>query len=83
MGTPVIAFDEGGLRDSLDGCPAGVLIKNGAREMAVEVIRLLKDRTALKQMSEAGPRWTADLFSRTRMIDDYYRFFGALVDRQN
>ena len=70
MGTPVVAFDEGGVHDSLEHCPAGVLIRNGAQEMAVEVIRILKDRTLRKQMSEAGPRWVAERFSRERMIDD-------------
>src|SRR5574341_1268543 len=56
MGTPVIAFDEGGVRDSLEGCPAGVLIRNGAQEMAAAVIRILKDKAVRKSMSEAGPR---------------------------
>lgn len=79
MGTPVVAFDGGGVRDSLEGCPAGVLIKNGAKEMASEVIRLLKDGNLRKQMSEAGPRWVAERFSRERMIEDYYRFFESVV----
>ncbi len=30
MGTPVVAFDAGGVRDSLEGCPAGRLV-NGDR----------------------------------------------------
>src|SRR5574341_433470 len=79
MGTPVVAFDEGGVRDSLEGCPAGVLIRNGAREMAAEVIRILKDKAVRKSMSEAGPRWAAERFSTERMVEEYYRFFGSFM----
>jgi glycosyltransferase involved in cell wall biosynthesis len=79
MGTPVIAFDNGGVRDALEGCPAGILIKGGAKEMAVEVTRLLKDASARKMMSEAGPRWVSERFSRERMVDEYYRFFNSLM----
>jgi glycosyltransferase involved in cell wall biosynthesis len=77
MGTPVVAFDGGGVRDSLEGCPAGVLVRNGAQEMATEVIRILKDVTVRKSMSEAGPRWVAERFSRERMVDEYFRFFES------
>ena len=79
MGTPVIAFNEGGVRDALEGCPAGVLIENGAKEMAAEVIRLLKDDVVRKRMSKAGPLWVAERFSRERMIEEYYRYFESLT----
>jgi glycosyltransferase involved in cell wall biosynthesis len=79
MGTPVVAFDGGGVRDSLEGCPAGVLVKNGAQEMAAEVIRLLKDNDVRQRMSKAGPLWVAERFSRGRMIEEYYRFFSSLT----
>jgi len=79
MGTPVVAFAEGGVRDSLENCPAGVLIRNGAQEMAAEVIRILRDKGVRKVMSDAGPRWVIERFSRERMIDEYYSFFNSLV----
>ena len=78
MGTPVVAFDGGGVRDSLEGCPAGVLVKHGAREMAAEVVRILKNREIKRRMSEAGPPWVAERFSRERMVDEYYGFLKAL-----
>ena len=78
MGRPVIAFNEGGIRDSLDGCPAGRLVDGGPREMAQVVLRVLTDDTLHKRMSEAGPRWTAEKFSRERMIEDYYKFFEEM-----
>jgi glycosyltransferase involved in cell wall biosynthesis len=80
MGTPVVAFDKGGVRDSLEGCPAGVLIKQGAREMAAEVVRILKDKEVRRSMSEAGPAWVAERFSRERMVDKYFQFFNSLVN---
>lgn len=78
MGRPVIAFNEGGIRDSLDGCPAGILVDGGSREMAAALLRILQDDTLLKRMSEAGPRWIAEKFSRERMVEDYFRFFESL-----
>ncbi len=80
MGTPVVAFDGGGVRDSLEGCPAGVLVKNGAPEMASEVVRILKDREARRRMSEAGQEWASERFSRERMVEEYYRFFQSLAE---
>ena len=81
MGTPVVAFDEGGVRDSLEGCPAGVLIRNGTAEMATEIIRILRDKEVRNRMSEAGPQWVAGRFDRERMINDYYRLFNSLITR--
>lgn len=81
MGTPVIAFDGGGVRDSLEGCPAGALIQNGAHEMAAEIIRILKDKEVRKQMCDAGPKWVSERFSRTRMINEYFQFFTDMVGK--
>ena len=81
MGTPVVAFDSGGVRDALEGCPAGVLISTGAKGMAGEVVRILKDSSLRQRMSEAGPHWVAERFSRERMIDEYYGLFSRLVKK--
>ena len=81
MGKPVVAFDEGGVRDPLEGCPSGVLVDGGAREMAVELIRILKDDTLYKAMSDAGPSWVADKFTNKQMIENYYHYFHDLVSR--
>ena len=79
MGSPVVAFDGGGVRDILEGSPAAVLIKNGAGEMAREVIRILKSNETRKKMADAGPKWVAERFSRERMVDDYFRFYLSLT----
>jgi glycosyltransferase involved in cell wall biosynthesis len=79
MGTPVVAFDEGGVRDALEGCPAGILVKDGAQEMAKRVIKLLQNKELRKMISTAGPHWVAERFNRERMVEEYFRFFGCLV----
>jgi len=78
MGAPVISVNEGGIRDSLEGCPAGILVDGGPDAMAAAVINLLKNRPLRTQMAASGPKWVADRFSRQRMIEDYYRFFEEL-----
>jgi glycosyltransferase involved in cell wall biosynthesis len=74
-GAPVVSVNEGGIRDSLEGCPAGMLVDGGPQEMANEIIRILNDPAKRSRMSQAGPAWVASRFSRERMVDDYYRFF--------
>jgi glycosyltransferase involved in cell wall biosynthesis len=78
MGTPVVSVNEGGIRDSLENCPAGVLVDNGPSEMATAVIKILKNDALRAGMSEAGPRWITERFSKERMIADYLRFFESL-----
>ena len=48
VGTPVVSVNEGGIRDSLEGCPAGVLVDGGPEHMADAIIRVLND-PALKK----------------------------------
>ena len=80
VGTPVIAFAAGGVQDALEGCPGGVLIKNGTGEMAEEAIRILKDPDLRKRMAAAGPAWVRSRFSRERMTDDYTQFYQGLIE---
>jgi glycosyltransferase involved in cell wall biosynthesis len=82
MGTPVISVNAGGVRDSLEGCPAGMLVDGGPSEMAAAVIRLLSDTSQRQKMAEAGPRWVATRFSKERMIEDYLRLFDSLSREQ-
>lgn len=77
MGRPVVALGAGGVRDSLEGCPAGVLV-DGAGEMAAEIIRILKNKEVYERMSGAGPRWVSERFSRKRMVENYLRLFESL-----
>ncbi len=80
LGTPVVSVNEGGIRDSLEGCPAGRLVDDGPNEMADAVINVLKDPGLKKKMSAAGPVWVSERYKRDRMVRDYYSFFASLVD---
>jgi glycosyltransferase involved in cell wall biosynthesis len=79
MGKPVVAFNQGGIRDSLEQCPAGVLVNGGAHEMAAAVVGILKNEAEWQEMSAAGRMWVTEKFSRDRMVNDYYRFFESLT----
>jgi glycosyltransferase involved in cell wall biosynthesis len=79
VGTPMVSVNEGGIRDSLEGCPAGVLVDGGPEHMAAAVIEILKNPSQHAGMAGAGPKWTAERYSRERMIDDYFRFFQSLA----
>lgn len=78
VGAPIVAFNEGGIRDSLENCPAGMLVDGKAPEMAEAILRILQDRALQQRMSEAGPVWVAERFSRERMVQDYFQFFRSL-----
>jgi glycosyltransferase involved in cell wall biosynthesis len=82
MGKPAVAFNAGGIRDSLENCPAGVLVNGGAEEMAAGVIAILRDSARRKRMADEGPRWTRERFGTERMVEDYLRFFETIVDRR-
>jgi glycosyltransferase involved in cell wall biosynthesis len=79
MGKPVVAFNAGGVCDPLEGCPAGVLVNGGSKEMADEIIRILKDNDLRGKMSEAGPRWIRERFDREHMVEKYLKFFKSVL----
>jgi glycosyltransferase involved in cell wall biosynthesis len=80
MGKPVVAFNEGGIRDSLENCLAGVLVNGNAGDMAREIVRILKDDDGLRvRMSKAGPSWVQDRFDRNRMIENYVNYFRSVL----
>jgi len=78
MGAPVVSVNDGGIRDSLEGCPAGVLVDGGPRAMATEILRILRNDALRRKMSESGPRWVSDRFKRERMISEYAIYFKSL-----
>ncbi len=80
VGAPVVSVNEGGIRDSLEGCPAGALVDGGPKNMADEVTRILKDAAIHARMVESGPRWIAERFSKERMVEDYIRFFQLVIE---
>jgi len=81
MGTLVIAFDAGGVRDSLENCPAGKLVPD-TDALAAEITKVLTNDVLRQRMSAAGPLWTRERFARDRMVTDYFNFFTAILARK-
>jgi glycosyltransferase involved in cell wall biosynthesis len=79
MGRPVISFNAGGIRDSLENSPCGILVDGGAREMAGALSGLLGDNVRLQTMADAATGWVHSRFGRERMVDDYERYFRTLL----
>lgn len=79
MGTPVVSVNAGGIRDSLEGCPAGVLVDGGPRELAAAVVEILQEPSRRSRMAAAGPRWVADRFGKERMIEEYAGYFAGFL----
>lgn len=79
IGAPVISVNEGGVRDSLEGCPAGILVEGGPDAITASVLRVLRDDDLRRRMSKEGPHWVRERFDKRRMVDDYYRFYADLA----
>jgi glycosyltransferase involved in cell wall biosynthesis len=78
LGTPVVSVNAGGIRDSLEGCPAGVLVDDGPEPLAAAVVRILTDPSLRARMAQAGPLWVSERFSKNRMVDDYFELFQSM-----
>ena len=80
-GKPVVAFDVDGAREiCLDG-ETGLLVRaEDATELAVAVIRLLRDRALAHRMGARGRELVGEQFSEERMVrqlDELYRRLAA------
>lgn len=74
-GVPVVAYDDGGVRDPLEGSGAGLLVRGGPSEMARAVLDLLESEARRAALAAQGPAWVEARFARARMVSDYVRFF--------
>jgi glycosyltransferase involved in cell wall biosynthesis len=79
MGKPMVSYNAGGIRDSVEGSPCGLLVDGGAGEMAAALSGLLADEGRLRAMGAAAPAWVNGRYARQRMIDDYEEYFRSLV----
>lgn len=59
-GTPVVAYDVPGLRDSVCNERSGFLVKFGHVEgLSIKIIQILQDESLRKQMSQQAVEWTS------------------------
>lgn len=77
-GTPVVAYDEGGVVDILAGERAGVLVKGSIPEFAAAVAGLLGDHEKRFAMGEEGYKLVDRAYSVQAMGRSYLDFYRQL-----
>ncbi len=76
-GTPVVAYNEGGKVDILQGNAAGVIVAGGPAEFAAEVTALLRDHGRRFAMGRRGVDLVQDSFSVAAMGRSYVKLCRA------
>jgi glycosyltransferase involved in cell wall biosynthesis len=80
-GTPVVAYDAGGVTDILEGNRAGVLVVGGPAEFAAAVAPLLRDASRRLEMGRAGIELVRNRFTSEAMTRSYLGLFDRLMGR--
>jgi glycosyltransferase involved in cell wall biosynthesis len=78
-GTPVVAFNEGGLVDMLRGEDVGLLVDGGSREFAEAVATLLRDNARRFAMGRRGYELVQQKYSRAAMGARYLDYYRCLL----
>jgi len=80
-GTPCIAYDVPGLRDSIIDGETGVLVKEdgNVKELAEATIKILKDERLRKRLSKNAMRW-ARRFSWDKSAEEFERVIKSVVE---
>jgi cellulose synthase/poly-beta-1,6-N-acetylglucosamine synthase-like glycosyltransferase/glycosyltransferase involved in cell wall biosynthesis/O-antigen/teichoic acid export membrane protein len=74
-GTPVVASNVAGLRDAVHNPHSGFLVPYGdAEEFAKNIVRLIKDKKLLKNMSEEAVIWSKK-FDWAKSTEDFLHIF--------
>lgn len=79
-GTPLVAFNEGGIVDILKGVGVGLLVDGGPREFAAAVAGLLRDHDRRFAMGQRGYELVRDNYSRRAMGKRYLDFYHRLLE---
>lgn len=82
-GTPLVAFNEGGMVDILRGEDVGILVDGGPREFAAAVAGLLRDRARRFAMGRRGFELVTEKYSRQAMGERYLEFYRRLLGSAN
>jgi glycosyltransferase involved in cell wall biosynthesis len=78
MGTPAIAYDVPGLRDSVKDKETGLLVKNSPENMAEAAISLLRNGSRLKELSENALRYSSG-FSWDKTTDEFEKIIKKVM----
>ena len=79
-GTPVVAFDVGGIPEQVkDGCGFTVKTKN-TNELAHKIKLLLEDEKLNKEMSQKAREKAVNNYSVVKMVDQYTKVYNKLLE---
>ncbi|WP_298432771.1 glycosyltransferase family 4 protein [Geobacter sp.] len=83
VGTPVVAYNEGGFVDIFKGEEVGVLVDGGTAEFAAATIDLLKDDVRRFTLGRAGYELVERRYSVQAMGRTYLQFYRQLLGIQS
>jgi glycosyltransferase involved in cell wall biosynthesis len=79
--TPVVAFNQGGVREAVKHEKTGLLVEPDSDELADAILRLLSDQGLRERMGEEGRSFVSDNFSwktcAERMLQVYHEAISA------
>jgi len=79
LGTPCVAYDVAGLRDSVRNGETGLLVPNGDVEvLANAIIKVLSDDGLRERLSRNAIKW-AGRFSWDKTAEEFLKVFGSVV----
>lgn len=82
-GTPVVAYNEGGVVDILRGEDVGILVDGGPREFAAAVADLLRDHQRRHSMGRRGNALVVGKYSLPAMAARYLELYRGLSGEGN
>lgn len=80
-GTPVVAINEAGFRETIVNNKTGILTKRNSVVIANEILKLLQNKTLLKQMGKNGKRDVNARFTWKRTADEILKIFYETSSR--
>ena len=78
-GTPVVAVDDAGPRETVRSGVTGVLCAGNAEEFAIALDRILGDKELAKRMGAQGRIWVRENFSREAMAAKFDTLIQAIA----
>ncbi|URA09854.1 glycosyltransferase family 4 protein [Thermospira aquatica] len=80
LGTPVVAYEIPGLKDSIQHGNTGLLVENGSIEALVKAVeKLLEESSLWEEFSKKALEWAAR-FHWDEMARDFYARIGEIVE---
>ena len=80
MGVPPVAYDVGGLKQSLIQGKTGILVKKGDRRALCDAIEgLLKDEKRRKEMGREGRKFVERVYSLRSLVERHEKVYEMII----